>query len=470
MNRVLLWLLALAMVGFANSAKAYHVEPLMVNGPDSEKIVISIIGDGYDIFSQQEFIERVDAMIVQGLFPFDETYRNNSTAFNIYRIDALSNDYGVTVRTTYEDPVTHQQVNSAPGDPYYNQDTALGYIQSGIWNRCWMEEGPNTSNAITSINSAHLSRLPDYTLAILNVQPFTLNNGVNISVTFGGCARGSSLAVTNNVDWSVVAHEWGHGIGGLRDEYTAGERASLTNPGTITGATNCSTVLDRNTVYWSGLVSTDPRLTIPTTMDWNWMDSNTTVGEFEGCNTYGKGVYRATNSCRMNGNWPGFCPVCKGLFQPRVASYVDQPSDYFDLTNYLGARCRSTGSALNYTTDGAASNPNTSSVTVECAGHRVQSSGVFSNHAVASVKVVDRNPSSDNCCKLIARNPDGTQLSGAQVCSQGSSSDLQTLQLVYPKLILSSSNTTLNVECTIAPVSSGIASNVFDYQLGQQLY
>jgi len=461
-------LVAATLLSRGASATQYNVQPLMINGPDSQKKIIAIIGDGYDAFSMDEFAAAVDAQIIQGVFLQDETYRNNSTAFNVYRIDAVSNDYGVSVRTTYEFPANSgTQVSSDATDPYYAQNTALGFIQSGIWAQCWMAPGPDTDATLTNIMSTHLSRQPDIIMSILNVQPFMAHTGVFIDRTFGGCARGSRLAVTSNVGYTVAAHEWGHSIGGLRDEYTA---YSEPYPGpAITGVTNCSTVLNKNTVSWASLVSTDPRMTVPTTYDFSWMDSNTTVGEYEGCNYYTTGVYRPSLSCRMNGNSPGFCPVCKGIFETSISPFRDQLSSYFDATTYLGAVCRSTGSAATYASDGSASNGTGSALTLECGGRRLQSGGVFSGRVAASATVIDRNPSSDVCCSLIARDPSGTQVTGTQVCSTGSTATAQVLPLVYPKITVGSSTAHLDVECTVPPVAGGQSSSVFNYLIEQQV-
>jgi hypothetical protein len=461
--------LALAVSLFANWASAYHVEPLMINGPDSQKKIIAIIGDGYDSFALDEYIATVNSYVMQGVFAQDETYRKDSSAFNVYRIDVTSMDYGVTVRATYEFPAgSGTIVASDASDPYFAQNTALGFIQTGDWNDCWMYPGPNTDATITSIMSSHLSRQPDIIMSVLNVLPFTTHNGVYLNKTFGGCARGPRLAVTNNVGYTVAAHEWGHSIGGLRDEYVAYQTAPPVGT-TITGITNCSTVLNKNTVSWASLISTDARMTFPTVYDSSWMDSNQTVGEFEGCNYYATGVYRPAYQCRMNGNSPGFCPVCKGIWNTAITPFVDKLSNFFDVTTYLGAFCRPTSGAVTYTSNGAAANGTGSSVTLECGGRRTQSGGVFSGRVVANATVIDRNPNSNVCCSLIARDPNGTQVTGTQACSTGSGAAAQVLPLVYPKLTVSSSAAYLDVECSVPPIASGLSSSVFDYQIRQQV-
>jgi hypothetical protein len=51
------------------------------------------------------------------------------------------------------------------------------------------------------------------------------------------------------------------------------------------------------------------------------MDSNRTVGEFEGCATRQTGIWRPVDNCRMKGNSPNYCPVCQTLMSQALYSY-----------------------------------------------------------------------------------------------------------------------------------------------------
>jgi hypothetical protein len=117
----------------------------------------------------------------------------------------------------------------------------------------------------------------------------------------GGCGGGGRQHVTSGVSWSVVAHEAGHGIGGLRDEYAG----AGPNTGAPINNRNCSTVLDDGTVFWNRFI--DPATPVPTTFA-PGMDSNRTVGLFEGCGTKDTGIYRPVHNCRMRDStrtrWP----------------------------------------------------------------------------------------------------------------------------------------------------------------------
>ena len=70
---------------------------------------------------------------------------------------------------------------------------------------------------------------------------------------FGGCGGGGFQIVTLGSDWTVMAHEFGHGTGGLADEYC--------QPGTYTGpepgAVNLTKNTNRATLKWKRFVNPD---------------------------------------------------------------------------------------------------------------------------------------------------------------------------------------------------------------------
>ena len=63
---------------------------------------------------------------------------------------------------------------------------------------------------------------------------------------FGGCGGGGRAHVPLGVDWDVIAHEFGHGIGGFADEYS--DHGNYT--GGEQGWINLTTITDRATTKW----------------------------------------------------------------------------------------------------------------------------------------------------------------------------------------------------------------------------
>ena len=185
-------------------------------------------------------------------------------------------------------------------------DTALGTIFNGQWEHCWMEYGVSTDQRI---NDAINTWVPDAdnVLIVLN-EP-----------GFGGCGGGGRAHVTLGVGWDVIAHEFGHGIGGLADEYSNNGNYA----GGEQGWVNLTTITDRATTKWRQFIN--PTTPLPTGVgaaaNYNqgprpatW-SSNFDAVLFEGGGTLNTGIYRPVENCRMNGNSPEYCPVCYTSFK-----------------------------------------------------------------------------------------------------------------------------------------------------------
>jgi hypothetical protein len=278
--------LLLILLGLAQaSAQAVTTRKILNNGPDGDKLVFAVVGDGYSAADQTKYAEDVDRLVINGVMAHD-FYSDNRSAFNVYRVDLVSADSGV----------------SKPGAP---KNTRLKTVYTGDWNRCWIEPSNDTE---TLLNDA-LANVPKYDFVLV----------VQNESGFGGCRRGSRLYVTGGVGWDVVAHEWGHGIGGLFDEYSVNSRPLYVGP--QVNVRNCSTVLDGTQVAWTRLIQ-QGFVIPPSTQFGGGIDPNITVGMFQGCATYMTGIYRPVHECRMNTNTPHFCPVCLGLMNAAVAPFL----------------------------------------------------------------------------------------------------------------------------------------------------
>jgi hypothetical protein len=181
------------------------------------------------------------------------------------------------------------------------RDTALGMIFNGSWSHCWLEYGPNTE---TLLQAAINKWVPDANEILV-----VLNNP-----NYGGCGGGGRAHVPMGVDWTVIAHEFGHGIGGFADEYSVTGNYTGAEQGWI----NLTTITDRGTTKWRQFIA--PSTPLPTgvgsaanynqgTRPSSW-SSNFDAGLFEGGGTMNTGIYRPVENCRMNGNTPEYCPVC----------------------------------------------------------------------------------------------------------------------------------------------------------------
>lgn len=265
------------------SSLAQTTTKIVDHGPDGEKLVFAVLGDGYTTAEQQKFDSDVDNLLIKGVFSHD-FYKANFNAFNVYRIDLVSQQSGVS-------------------SPTFVKNTALKVIYNGKWAKCWLEESADTDSLIT--DSINIGKAPDFVIIVAN------------EANYGGCRRGNRLYVTSGDPWDVVAHEYGHAVAGLYDEYSVSGQGHYNGP--AINVLNCSTVLDGKNVVWSKFI--DGRTTLPTDGIRN-LDPNRTVGEFKGCNYAETGIYRPVQECRMNSNTPEFCPVCLAELERRVKPYL----------------------------------------------------------------------------------------------------------------------------------------------------
>lgn len=268
-------------------------------GPAGTKINLVVLGDGFTANDQAAYNQWVDDKLIKGVFGADY-FSEDASAFNIYRINLESHDSGVSTRT-YDEHGTPNDPSDDTIASEVHHDTALDMIFSGSWVHCWLEYGPQTE---TRLQAALNKWVPDYDEVLV-----VLNNPA-----YGGCGGGGRAHVPMGVDWSVLAHEFGHGIGGFADEYSAGLAYSGGEP----GAVNVTVNTNRATLKWRQFVAATTPIPTgvgaaanynqgPRPADW---DSNQDVGLFEGGGTYDTGMYRPVENCRMDSNSPPYCPVC----------------------------------------------------------------------------------------------------------------------------------------------------------------
>lgn len=298
----------------ATESSAQCVAPtctkIIDNGSDSGKKVLVVMGDGYTAADQATYNTQVANLVTNGVFGND-FFREQHNAFNVYRLNLNSTESGVSQKT--------YDTNGTPSDPdddtvtsQTTKDTALRYIYSGVWAHCWLEHtyvlGIDLTESLknSALSDNGLSHA-DYVVVLLN-EP-----------GYGGCNRGPrDIVQPGSSAWTTVAHEAGHGIGGLRDEYSASGTGAYS--GSMVNTLNCSTEANRSTNVWNRFIS--PSTAVPTTF-LAGMDSNRTVGAFEGCKTYETGIYRPVSSCRMKSNSPNYCPVCQTLLRKTLYPNLD---------------------------------------------------------------------------------------------------------------------------------------------------
>jgi hypothetical protein len=280
---------------------------ILSSGPPGTKFNIAVLGDGFAAADQTFYNNKVQELLLDGVFGHDYFYEDKQ-AYNIYRVNLISNQSGVSQRK-YDEKGTPTVATDDTIISTTLKDTALGYIYSGSWAHCWLEWGANTN---TKVQSALNTWVPDYNLVLV-----LLNEP-----GFGGCGGGSFQQVTLGIGWQTMAHEFGHGTGGLADEYC--------KPGNYTGAEPGDVNMTANnnpaTIKWKKFIK--PTTPVPTgtgacagytagAKPAGWSDDQD-VGLFEGGQYFNTGKWRPVINCRMNGNIPPYCPVCYTQMKTRA--------------------------------------------------------------------------------------------------------------------------------------------------------
>jgi hypothetical protein len=287
------------------------VTQILSAGSTGAKLNIAVLGDGFAAADQNLYNQKVQQLLIDGVFGHDYFYEDKQ-AFNIFRVNLISTQSGVSTRV-YNEQGTPDDASDDTITSTTLRNTALKYIYSGSWAHCWLE-GTATTGAL--VNAALNTWVPDYDLVVV-----ILNNP-----GFGGCGGGGFQVISMGVGWEVLAHEFGHGTGGLADEYCKSNVYTGGEPGVV----NLTINTNRNTLKWKRYVN--PATPIPTgtgncagytagAKPAGWSDTHN-VGLFEGGGTNRTGIYRPVINCRMRGNSPEFCPVCYTEMKTKMHGYT----------------------------------------------------------------------------------------------------------------------------------------------------
>ncbi len=298
----------LAKVESAQAPSAQEdVTVLHHSGKDADelklKLNLVILGDGFTEPEQETYNEIVQSKVMEGsaLDPgvFNETkggvYREIMNAFNIFRVNKNSLESGIT-KVDAADHVID------------GVETFFDYRYSDAWNHCFWAGGPRTNDAFTDTLNALVPDW-DYALVILNVDGSR------------ACARGSQAVMAKNRPASTAAHELGHLVGHLGDEYPGMGDYACDDPSEF----NLTNDTNRDSLKWGEFVH--PGNQLPPSG--SSKPSGGYVGAFEGgvalCDNVrrGSGLYRPTPTCRMNSNASEFCSVCYDQMQTTTDALRD---------------------------------------------------------------------------------------------------------------------------------------------------
>jgi len=261
------------------TAVSVPCQRILGDGDDAHRVVIAVAGEGYTAQQQAQFNDDVDFILTRGLFARD-FFAEHKASFELYRLNIASQVSGIG--STAE------------------RNTAFGLTYNGSRDKCWFTKSLTTDDRVIQA-TAGLS--PDLTIVIAK----TADNDIGGV----GCAYSHYVVVTRAASWSVAAHELGHGIGGLFDEYVMTAAA----PPTTVNFANCSTNRDRTQIAWAGKITARD---VPTPEN---PDDLTTIGAYPGCEGFAIGIFRPSQRCRMGTtHFARFCSVCLDAMKAAVAA------------------------------------------------------------------------------------------------------------------------------------------------------
>jgi hypothetical protein len=266
------------------------------NGPDSNRLVIVVVGDGYvesDI-ADGTYAKDVNDTIDQ--FKLSSPWDEMMPATNIYRIDAVSLERGAD----YEDG--SPEMSGSPKDTYFN----TSFWTNGI-ERLLAPDIIGRTRAVNAADALIGAGMWDQIIVVVN------------SEKYGG--SGQPLFATNSThpDGPLIAvHEVGHSFANLADEYDYNDGATYSDepPSEVNVDTNASNP------KWSSWI--EPSTPLPTPNESNY---SSVVGAFEGAKYNQFGIYRPSKNCIMRSftgsSGSDFCPVCREQHLRSLFEIVD---------------------------------------------------------------------------------------------------------------------------------------------------
>lgn len=240
----------------ATSLTAQTVTTVISNGTTETRYDIVILGDGYQLSEQSKF-DNDCQMFLTALFQ-KEPYQTFAAYYNVHTVFRASQDSGAD-RPDETPPVFVNTVYDATYN-YGGVDRCL-YIQ-------------NTSQALA--DAALAPATEGRVLVMVN------------DTRYGGCASTFAVSYTGSQMSEVQAHELGHSLGQLADEY---EYAGQT---------------------YTGNEPSQPNITAdPAGMKWQIWQGTQGISSFQGAGYHQYGLYRPRSNCLMRSLGQVLCRVCQ---------------------------------------------------------------------------------------------------------------------------------------------------------------
>ncbi len=258
-------------------AAGSEVVDVLVSGSSSEKVDLVVLGDGYTADEGVKF--KNDCQHFAENFFATEPFKSRRERFNVRGVFVASRESGI------DEPRKGIYRDTAFGTTFNMFDLERYCMSYDVW---------AMHDAVSSVPH-------DAILLMAN------------SSRYGGGAIYNHYTVfvsDNEYDDYLPAHEFGHGFGGLGDEYYTSAVAynEFYPAGVEPWEPNITALLNPTHLKWKRFVA--PGTPLPTREDDAEHTDN--VGAFEGAGYAAKGLFRPAIDCKMfsKGNRE-FCKVCE---------------------------------------------------------------------------------------------------------------------------------------------------------------
>jgi hypothetical protein len=262
------------------------VQKIRDTGPDNNRLVIVVMGDGYTAANLTAgAFESAAASLgaaIGSKSPWDVLF----AATNMYRVDIESNEQGADHETygIYRDT----------------------YLNSSFWveniERLLALTGDGGYRAVVAADNLVGPGVWDVILVLVN------------STKYGGSGGGIAVSSVHPSASEIVLHELGHSFANLADEY------ETAYPGYPPGDYEPNVDYDYSGPGLKWLVWVEAGTPLPTPETSPYFS---VVGAFEGARYLSSGIYRPYYNCEMRSLNLPFCPVCK---EAHILEFTDMIS------------------------------------------------------------------------------------------------------------------------------------------------
>lgn len=307
----LILLAGIFLAGFAPREPAQSLSTLFTNGPATNRIKVVFIAEGYQLSESNKFIG--DAISLATNLMSVPPYSEYTNYFNTYALFIASTNSG-----SNHSPYGTANTNTTCFSSSYNSSPTAPQLITIPPN----DRDTNPTHGKPKLINLLMSVIPDYDIPILVVNDTTYGGSGNTPDATQPLVI-VSIDPTNNIKTAIIAHESGHIVAGLADEYTN----AILNLPNLVQRPNATTNTAPALIPWTNWfvpsdildfgVPTDPSL------------GQGFLGLYLGAQYHTNIWYRPTiNACIMNNiQWtagnkglPAFCTVCTeaivlGLYQ-----------------------------------------------------------------------------------------------------------------------------------------------------------